>query len=149
MRVIIQRVSVASVTVEGQITGAIQKGLLLLVGFEAADTVTNLQKVAQKIVQMRIFNDENGKMNLSVLDVGGEILSVSQFTLYADIKKGNRPSFVQAAPAAVAADLYNKFLEELAFTLGKPIKNGIFGAHMMVQLINDGPVTIILDSNEL
>jgi D-tyrosyl-tRNA(Tyr) deacylase len=149
MRVVVQRVTQASVSVANEITGQIEDGLLLLVGFKADDDTSVMQKVAQKIVNLRIFGDAEGKMNLSVLDIGGNILSISQFTLYADVKKGNRPSFTHAAPGQQAAKLYAQFLEILSAALGKPVENGIFGAHMLVQLQNDGPVTIIIDSENL
>jgi D-tyrosyl-tRNA(Tyr) deacylase len=149
MRVVVQRVTQASVSVDNEITGQIEDGLLLLVGFKADDDTSVMQKVAQKIVNLRIFGDAEGKMNLSVLDIGGNILSISQFTLYADVKKGNRPSFTHAAPGQQAAKLYAQFLEILSAALGKPVENGIFGAHMLVQLQNDGPVTIIIDSENL
>ena len=147
MKVVIQRVSHASCTVEGTVTGAIEQGLLLLVGFDRQDTEAILPKMVRKCVQMRIFCDENGKMNRSVLDVHGKILSISQFTLYADCKSGNRPSFIEAAPADDARILYDKFNALLAEKI--EVEKGIFGADMKIELLNDGPITIVLDSKEL
>ena len=148
MKVVIQRVNEASVEVEENIVGKIQKGLLLLVGVAKGDTADEAIVLAEKISKMRIFEDDNGKMNLSVADIGGSILSVSQFTLCADCRRGNRPDYMNAMPPAEANDLYEIFnskLEEKGFIVQK----GIFGADMKVSLINDGPVTIILDSNDL
>ncbi len=146
MRVIIQRVSEASVTIDGKVKSAIGQGLLVLAGFEAADVAEDLDWMVKKITQLRIFGDEQGLMNLSVQDVGGELLVVSQFTLHASTKKGNRPSFIQAARPEIAIPLYESFLARLEATLGKPVGSGSFGADMKVALINDGPVTIIIDS---
>ncbi len=146
MRLVIQRVREASVTVEGAITGQIGPGLLVLVGCAPTDEEAALTWLARKLVSLRIFGDENGQMNLSVRDVGGEILAVSQFTLLADARKGNRPSYTGAAPPAVAEPLYQRFVALVAQELGQPVPTGIFGADMQVRLLNDGPVTIVLDS---
>lgn len=146
MRTVIQRVSEASVTIEGKVKAAIGQGLLVLVGFETTDTAEDLEWMAKKITQLRIFADEQGLMNLSVQDVGGEMLVISQFTLHASTRKGNRPSFIQAARPEVAIPLYEDFLAKLAVILGKPVGSGSFGADMKVALINDGPVTITMDS---
>lgn len=146
MRVVIQRVSRASVTVDKKITGEIKEGLLVLAGFEDADTTEDIEWLSSKILQMRIFNDENGVMNKSVKDVGGGILLVSQFTLHASTKKGNRPSYSKAAKGNIAIPLYKKTIEHLQTDLGKSIETGIFGADMKVELLNDGPVTIVMDS---
>lgn len=146
MRVIIQRVSEASVTIDGRVKSAIGQGLLVLVGFEAADVADDLVWMVKKITQLRIFGDEQGLMNLSVQDIGGELLVVSQFTLHASTKKGNRPSFIQAARPETAIPLYESFLARLDAALGKPVGSGSFGADMKVALINDGPVTIAIDS---
>jgi D-tyrosyl-tRNA(Tyr) deacylase len=146
MRVVIQRTKEASVTVESQVTGAIQKGLLVLVGIENADQKEDLEWMAGKIVNMRIFDDAEGVMNLSLKEVGGDLLLVSQFTLHASTKKGNRPSYIAAAKPDIAIPLYEAFIQQLQLELGKPIATGIFGADMKVQLLNDGPVTILVDS---
>jgi D-tyrosyl-tRNA(Tyr) deacylase len=146
MRVVIQRVATASVTVEGQITGTIERGLLVLMGIEDADTKEDLEWLSGKMVNLRIFDDENGVMNKSVLDIGGSILLVSQFTLHASTKKGNRPSYIKASKPEIAIPLYEAMIAQLAKDLGKPIETGIFGADMKVQLLNDGPVTIVMDS---
>lgn len=146
MRAVIQRVSHASVRVNGKITGQIHEGLLVLSGYEDSDTVADIEWVSSKVVQMRIFDDENGVMNKSVKEVDGNILFVSQFTLHASTKKGNRPSYIRASKAAVAIPLYEKTIEQLQADLGKRIETGIFGADMKVELLNDGPVTIIMDS---
>jgi len=148
MRVVIQRVSEASVTIGGKIYSEIGKGLLVLAGFENSDTEKALEWMCAKIVQMRIFSDAEGKMNLSVLDVDGEILVVSQFTLHASTRKGNRPSFIRAAPPAISEPLYNAFAKRLSELTGKPVVTGIFGADMKVALINDGPVTIVIDTEK-
>ena len=145
MRVVLQRVSHASVTVEEKVIGKIQRGFLLLVGVTHDDTMEDMEYLVRKIVQMRIFEDEEGKLNRSIQDIGGEILSVSQFTLYADTKKGNRPSFSKAAPGDVAIDMFEQFNGLLRDT-GIPVETGQFGADMKVELLNDGPVTILLDS---
>jgi D-tyrosyl-tRNA(Tyr) deacylase len=147
MRTVIQRVQEASVKVPAECYEAsIGKGLLVLAAFIDEDTVEDLEWTARKIAAMRIFDDENGIMNLSVRDIDGEVLAVSQFTLYASTVKGNRPSYIKAAKPEVAVPLYEKFLIMLEEQLGKPVKKGIFGADMKVGLLNDGPVTIIVDS---
>lgn len=146
MRCILQRVSEASVKVEHKITGSISNGLMILVGFEEADTLEDLEWTCSKIVNLRIFNDENGTMNLSIKDVQGCILLVSQFTLHAQTKKGNRPSYIKAAKREIAIPLYEQMKLLLDEQLGKKTECGIFGADMKVSLINDGPVTIFLDS---
>lgn len=146
MRIVIQRVSEASVAIEGKINGAIKNGLLVLAGFEDADTLEDIEWISKKLIQLRIFNDAEDVMNLSVQDVEGEILVVSQFTLHAATKKGNRPSYIKAARPEKAIPLYNKFIQQLTNDLGKPVAIGIFGADMKVALVNDGPVTIIIDS---
>ena len=145
MRVVLQRVSHASVTVEEKVIGKIQRGFLLLVGVTHDDAKEDMEYLVRKIVQMRIFEDEEGKLNRSIQDIGGEILSVSQFTLYADTKKGNRPSFSKAAPGDVAFEMFDQFNGLLRET-GIPVETGQFGADMKVELLNDGPVTILLDS---
>lgn len=145
MRVVLQRSKEASVTVDGTVTGAIRKGYVLLVGITHTDTVEDIAYVAKKIADLRIWEDEEGKMNRSILEVGGEILSVSQFTLYADIRKGKRPSFVDAARPEPAEVLWLAFNEQLK-TYGLHVETGVFGAMMDVALINDGPVTIIVES---
>ena len=145
MRVVLQRVSHASVTVEEKVIGQIQRGFLLLVGVTHDDAMEDMEYLVRKIVQMRIFEDEEGKLNRSIQDIGGEILSVSQFTLYADTKKGNRPSFSKAAPGDVALKMFEQFNGLLRDT-GIPVETGQFGADMKVELLNDGPVTILLDS---
>ena len=148
MRVVIQRVSKASVTVEGQITGQIDQGLLVLLGIETTDTREDADWLAGKIAKMRIFGDQDGHMNLSVTDVNGKILVVSQFTLHAQTKKGNRPSFIKSARPEQAIPLYEYFLNQLEILLGKSPQTGKFGAMMDVDLINDGPVTIFMDSKQ-
>ena len=145
MRVVLQRVAHASVTVDGKIIGKIQRGFLLLVGVTHDDAMEDREYLVRKIVQMRIFEDEEGKLNRSIQDIGGEILSVSQFTLYADTKKGNRPSFSKAAPGDVAIEMFDQFNALLRET-GISVETGQFGADMKVELLNDGPVTILLDS---
>ena len=145
MRVVLQRVSHASVTVEEKVIGKIERGFLLLVGVTHDDAMEDMEYLVRKIVQMRIFEDEEGKLNRSIQDIGGEILSVSQFTLYADTKKGNRPSFSKAAPGDVAMEMFEQFNGLLRET-GIPVETGQFGADMKVELLNDGPVTILLDS---
>jgi D-tyrosyl-tRNA(Tyr) deacylase len=146
MRVLIQRVKKASVTIEGKIFSEIDQGLLILLGIEAADTKEDIDWLAGKIARLRIFSDENEAMNLSVLDVNGDCLVVSQFTLHANTKKGNRPSFINAARPEIAIPLYEKFVEQLQKETQRQIKTGSFGAMMEVALINDGPVTIWIDS---
>lgn len=146
MRVVIQRVSEASVTVDGVATGKIEQGLLVLVGFEDADTHEDIAWMSSKIINLRIFSDDNGVMNISVLDMGGGILLVSQFTLHAGTKKGNRPSYIKASKPEVAIPMYKALIKKLEVDLGKLVETGIFGADMKVTLLNDGPVTIIIDS---
>lgn len=146
MRVVLQRVKEASVSIEGKINGAIKTGILVLLGIEEADTKEDIDWLCNKICNLRIFNDTNGVMNLSLQDVNGEVLLISQFTLHANTKKGNRPSYIKAAKPETAIPLYSEFIDKLGFQLGKPVATGIFGAHMEVALINDGPVTIIIDS---
>ncbi|MDI3526677.1 MAG: D-aminoacyl-tRNA deacylase [Tenuifilum sp.] len=146
MRVVIQRVSSASVSVDGKITGKIDNGLLILAGFEHADTHEDLEWMVGKITRLRIFNDNEGVMNLSVMDVNCDILVVSQFTLHAKTKKGNRPSYVNAAPPNISIPLYEKFIKILEDAIGKKVEQGVFGAMMDVSLVNSGPVTIIIDS---
>ena len=146
MRAVIQRVSHASVEIDKVVKGKIAKGLLLLVGICPEDTEEDLKWLAAKITQLRIFSDENDKMNLSVQDVQGDILVISQFTLFASTKKGNRPSYTNAAPPAIAIPLYERFVAILEELLGKPVQTGEFGADMKVSLLNDGPVTIVMDT---
>ena len=146
MRAVLQRVKRASVTVEGNITGAIEDGLLVLLGIEEADTLEDMNWLSSKLVNLRIFNDEQDVMNRSLLEVGGGLLLVSQFTLFAATKKGNRPSYSRAAPPAIALPIYEKMIELLSAELGKPIQTGVFGADMKVELLNDGPVTIVIDT---
>lgn len=146
MRAVIQRVSDASVTVEGNITGAIGKGLLVLLGVEDTDGLEDIEWLSGKIVNLRVFDDASGVMNLSVKDVNGGVLLISQFTLHAATKKGNRPSYIRASKAEVAIPLYEKMIARLSVDLGQPVKTGIFGADMKVALLNDGPVTIIIDT---
>lgn len=146
MRVVVQKVSRAAVTVEGTVTGAIGKGLVLLVGFTHDDTVEDLIWMVDKVIKLRIFEDADEKMNLSLVDVGGEILSVSQFTLYGDARKGRRPGFSDAARPEVATPLYDQF-NQLLRDRGITVGTGIFGAMMEVEIINDGPVTILLDTD--
>lgn len=145
MKIVIQRVSEANVKVEGTIVGNISDGLLLLIGIDEEDEKNDADWLIQKVLNLRIFGDENGKLNLSVKDVEGEILCISQFTLIADYKKGNRPSFIKAAKPDVAIPLFEYFKEEMAKS-GLKIESGIFGADMKVSLLNDGPVTIVMDS---
>ncbi len=146
MRIVLQRVTEASVTISGVEKAQIDKGLLLLLGIEAADTKEDRDWLIRKVINMRIFNDDEGVMNLSVKDINGEIIVVSQFTLHASTKKGNRPSYIKAAPPEMANEQYELFKQELQVAFGKPIQSGEFGADMKVELINDGPVTILLDS---
>ena len=146
MRVVIQRVANASVTVESKVVAEIQKGLLVFVGIEEADTQEDLDWLVTKIAQLRIFNDENEVMNLSVQDIDGDVLVVSQFTLHAATKKGNRPSYIKAAKPDIAIPMYERFVKALESKLGKKVPTGIFGADMKVLLLNDGPVTILIDS---
>ena len=148
MRAVIQRVSEASVTVEGNITGIIKNGLLVFVGIEDADTREDVEWLSSKIVNLRIFNDENGVMNVSVKDNDGGILLISQFTLHALTKKGNRPSYIRASKPGIAVPLYEQMIAQLEKDLGKKIETGIFGADMKVRLLNDGPVTIMIDTKQ-
>ena len=148
MRVVLQRVQEASVRIDGQVKADINKGLLLLLGVEAADTVEDIDWLCNKIVGLRIFSDNDGKMNLSVKDVEGDIIVVSQFTLHANIKKGTRPSFIKAAKPDKAIPMYEQFVEQIQKVLGKAVGTGQFGADMQVSLTNDGPVTIIIDSKQ-
>lgn len=149
MRILIQRVASAMVTVDGKITGEIGAGLLLLVGITHADTEATEERMADKIVKLRIFSDEQGLMNKSVLDTGGAVLAVSQFTLYADAKKGNRPSYTDAARPEQASPAFDRFVAKLSHRIGRVVPTGVFGADMSVSLVNDGPVTIWLDSETL
>ena len=146
MRVVLQRVREASVTIEGQVNGAIKAGILVLLGIEEADTSEDIEWLCNKICNLRIFNDSKGVMNLSLQDIKGEVLVISQFTLHANIKKGNRPSYIKAAKPDIAIPLYEEFNEKMGLRMGEPVATGIFGAHMDVFLINDGPVTILMDS---
>lgn len=146
MRAVLQRVTQASCTIDEAVTGQIETGFLVLLGIEAEDTMEDLDWLAQKIVGMRIFNDENEMMNKALADVGGNILLISQFTLFAATKKGNRPGFTRAARPAVAIPLYEKMIDKLTALTGKKIQTGIFGADMKIALINDGPVTIMIDT---
>jgi len=146
MRVIIQRVLASSVSVNSEIVGEIQKGLLVLVGFEESDNIEDIEWISKKIIQLRIFNDQNNIMNLSLTDIKGDILLVSQFTLHASTKKGNRPSYIKAAKPNMAIPLYENLIKQISSDLGKEIQTGIFGAMMEISLINDGPVTIFIDT---
>ena len=148
MRLLIQRVKAASVSVGGEVTGRICTGLLVFVGISRADTGSDVDYMADKLTSLRIFPDENGKMNLNIREAGGELLLVSQFTLYADCRRGRRPSFDRAAPPEQASSLYNNFVDAVRAT-GIPVATGVFQAIMQVHLVNDGPVTILLDSAEL
>jgi len=144
MRIVLQRVSSASVTVDGKVTGRIGTGYLVLLGVGQGDTEDDCRRLADKLINLRIFSDENGKINLSLADVGGELLIVSQFTLYADCRKGNRPNFIQAGKPDEAERLYNYFADYCR-SKGKNVETGIFGADMKVELVNDGPFTIVLE----
>lgn len=146
MKIVLQRVSSASVTIENKSVADIHKGLLILIGIEAADLQEDIDWLVGKITKIRIFEDENQVMNLSIADIDGDIIVVSQFTLHAATKKGNRPSYIKAAKPDVAIPLYEKFVQQLQLELGKKIQTGVFGANMKVSLLNDGPVTIIIDS---
>jgi len=146
MRVVVQRVTSASVVVDGKTISAIKSGMLILLGIEEADNQEDIDWLVKKTSQLRIFNDHNGVMNLPVTEIGGDAIVVSQFTLHASTKKGNRPSYIRAARPETAIPLYEQFVTSLGNTLGKPVGTGIFGADMKVSLVNDGPVTIILDS---
>lgn len=146
MRIVIQRVTTAQVTINGEVHGKIGNGMMVLVGVREGDTPDDMRWLAQKTVNLRIFDDDQGVMNRSIVDVDGEVLAVSQFTLNASTKKGNRPSYIHAAGHDVAVPLYEAYCDELEHLLGKPTQRGVFGAEMQVSLINDGPVTIIIDS---
>ena len=146
MKAVIQRVSKASVTIEGKVNGKIESGLLLFVGIEDSDGAEDIVWLSNKIVNLRIFNDDDGVMNLSVKDIGGDILLISQFTLHASTKKGNRPSYIKASSPDVAIPVYEQMIKGLEKVLGKAVATGIFGADMKVELLNDGPVTIIIDT---
>lgn len=146
MRVVIQRVTEANVKIEGNIAGQIGNGLMILVGIEEADGAEDIAWLTKKIVNLRIFDDENGVMNRSILDAGGDILLISQFTLHALTAKGNRPSYIKAAKPDISVPLYEAFIKSLQEAMGKKIETGVFGADMKVSLINDGPVTILIDS---
>ena len=146
MRTVIQRVQSASVTIDGEIKSAIGKGILIFLGIEDKDSEADIEWLVKKIVNLRIFDDENGVMNRSIIDIDGEALVVSQFTLHASTKKGNRPSYIKASKPEKAIPLYNEFCDEMSLALGKPIGTGRFGADMKVGILNDGPVTILIDS---
>ena len=146
MKAVIQRVSEASVTINAKIVSQIQKGLLVLVGIEAADNLEDINWLTTKIANLRIFSDENDVMNLSLKDIDGEMIVVSQFTLHAQTKKGNRPSYIKAAKPEIAIPLYETFVKQMELELDKKVQTGVFGADMKVSLINDGPVTIIIDT---
>ncbi len=148
MRIVIQRVTEASVTVDGKTTGQIQAGLLVLIGVEDADTDDDIQWLSNKIVNLRIFNDASGVMNLGIKEVNGDILLVSQFTLHASTKKGNRPSYIKASKPDIAVPMYEKMIQQLETDMGKKIQTGVFGADMKLKLLNDGPVTITIDSRD-
>lgn len=148
MKAVIQRVSEAKVEVNDKVIGQIEKGLLVLMGYENEDTLSDIEWMIKKIIQLRVFNDEKGKMNLSLLDINGDILLVSQFTLNASTKKGNRPSFIKAAHPDIALPLYQQSIAHFQKNIGKAIQAGEFGADMQVSLLNNGPVTIILDSKQ-
>ena len=146
MKILIQRVKRASVTVDNKLISLIDKGLLVFVGIGEEDNDEDIQWLSKKIANIRLFDDENGVMNKSVMDIDGEVLAVSQFTLMASTKKGNRPSYIKAARPEISIPLYEKFCEEIELAINKPIKRGVFGADMKVDLLNDGPVTIFIDS---
>lgn len=146
MRLVIQRVKESSVTIGGEVHSAIGEGLMVLVGVTQGDTIDDVKWLAAKLVNMRIFDDDHGVMNRSVLDVGGEVLAVSQFTLNASTRKGNRPSYIHAAGHDLAVPLYEAYCNQLQAAMGREVKRGVFGANMQVELVNDGPVTIIIDS---
>lgn len=141
-----QRVSECSVTIDGAVYSSIESGLMILVGVESVDGDSDIDYLVQKISQMRIFGDEDGVMNLSLLDVGGDVMMISQFTLHAQTKKGNRPSYIKSAPAAISKPLYEQFVKRMEQVVGRSVATGVFGADMKVSLVNDGPVTIIIDS---
>jgi D-tyrosyl-tRNA(Tyr) deacylase len=146
MRAVIQRVGKARVTIEEKIKGQIENGLLVLMGIEDADTAEDIEWLSARIVNLRIFNDEKGVMNISVKDIAGNILLISQFTLHASTKKGNRPSYIRASKPDIAIPLYEKMIKQLSIDLGNEIQTGVFGADMKVELLNDGPVTIVIDT---
>lgn len=146
MRIVLQRVSHAEVMVEGESVGRIGKGIMLLLGIESDDNESDINWLSQKIVNMRIFDDENGVMNLSLKDINGEVLVVSQFTLHASTKKGNRPSYIRAARPEFAEPMYQKFKSEISTLIGREVASGVFGADMKCELVNEGPVTIIIDT---
>lgn len=146
MRIVIQRVSHASVTIDGDVKSTIQKGYLILLGICEEDTQEDVEWLVKKVIGLRVFDDENGVMNKSIMDVDGEILVISQFTLFASYKKGNRPSWLRAAKHDISIPLYNEFCKRLSEALGKPVGTGEFGADMKVELLNDGPVTICMDT---
>ncbi|HZJ60606.1 MAG TPA: D-aminoacyl-tRNA deacylase [Chitinophagaceae bacterium] len=146
MRAVIQRVSKARVTIKEKINGQIENGLLVLIGIEDADTDEDIEWLSARIVNLRIFNDEKGVMNISVKDISGNILLISQFTLHASTKKGNRPSYIRASKPDIAIPLYEKMIKQLSIDLGNEIQTGVFGADMKVELLNDGPVTIVIDT---
>ena len=146
MRAVIQRVTHASVSIEGTIKSAIEEGFLVLLGICEEDTSEDVDWLVHKLIGLRVFDDENGVMNRSIMDIGGEVLVVSQFTLYASYKKGNRPSWIRAARHEVSIPLYEEFCKKLSVALGKEVKTGEFGAYMKVELLNDGPVTICMDT---
>jgi D-tyrosyl-tRNA(Tyr) deacylase len=146
MKVVIQRVAKSSVTIDGKLKSSIGKGLLVLVGIEDADTIEDIIWLSSKIINLRIFNDENEVMNLSLKDIDAELLLISQFTLQASTKKGNRPSYLKASKPEIAIPLYEKMIDQLEIDLGKPIQTGQFGTDMKVELLNDGPVTIVIDT---
>ena len=148
MKAVIQRVSKASVTIEGNVNGKIENGLLVLLGVEDADTAEDIQWLSNKIVNLRIFNDEHSVMNRSIIEENGNILLISQFTLHASTKKGNRPSYIKASKPDVAIPLYEKMIQQLENDLNKKIQTGIFGADMKVELLNDGPVTIVINTKD-
>ena len=147
MKLVIQRVTSSSLYIEGSLISQIKKGLVVLIGISKSDSENVIDKLVKKLLNLRVFKDENSKMNYSILDIEGEILLVSQFTLYADTRKGNRPSFINSADPKNAELLYNKFLEKLHIVLGDNIKTGRFGANMQIELVNDGPVTIIVENS--
>ena len=149
MRAVIQRVTRASVIIDGKVHGSIEDGLLVLLGIENADSKEDIEWLSGKIINLRIFNDHDGVMNISIKEMGGDILLISQFTLHASTKKGNRPSYIKAAKPEIAVPLYEKMIQQLSLDLGKEIKTGIFGADMKVELLNDGPVTIVIDSKNI
>ena len=146
MRIVIQRVSKASVTIAGKVKSAIGKGYLILLGIEETDSSADVDWLVRKVIGLRVFDDEQGVMNRSIMDVGGEILVISQFTLFASYKKGNRPSWLRAARHEISVPLYEEFCQKLSQELGKPVGTGEFGAYMQVELLNDGPVTICMDT---